>query len=210
MQRNELTAGGGRPGRPVTPLGWHEPFPADAAGMESDLASPCGRNLHAVDRSWTADPAAQWLGWILLAPAPARTMGEAVGDPADFDPALDRCRRYARCWGFGGVRVHYVLPRRVHDVEQLLRDESGPHGAADGGGMLRILFESCGMVVAAWGSYPQPAARALTDAARLAAVTHRRRLHCLGQLADGSPRAPLFAPRAAGPEIYLNPEGATR
>ena len=144
-------------------------------------------------RTW--DPDGPVLCLIMLNPSKA--------DAAADDPTITRCRRRAmrqeyRGKRFGSIVVVNLYAWRATDPDGLLTWAPG--------GMLRVVrpdavgpdndrhiterARAADLVVAAWGAHRFAEARAADVRRLLAGVP----LMCLGTVASGAPRHPLFVP----------------
>lgn len=157
--------------------------------------SPCGRYRYSLWRRW--DSAKPDVLWVMLNPSTA----DADAD----DQTIRKCVKFARRWGFGGIRVCNLYPWRATDPSDLPRGPEVfgemPAGHDRNAEALRQASAGAGLVVAAWGanvgpwsSQPTVVMAALLDATVL--------VHALTVTKGGHPGHPLYVPDATRPFLY--------
>jgi hypothetical protein len=140
--------------------------------------SACGKYRYSIERVWDRQlPSVLFIG-----------LNPSVADAEVDDPTLNRCIRFAKDWGYGGVFVGNLFAYRATDPKELTRigDPVGPENDV----WLARLRTAVDLAVAAWGYRG-----ALHDRAAMVAQ-NLGRLHCLGTTRSGAPRHPLYV-RAA-------------
>jgi hypothetical protein len=124
-------------------------------------------------RGWGDGPL---LDWVLLNPS--------IADADLDDPSTRRCLRFARKWGYDGMRVTNLYALRSTDPDQLAvaPDPFGPSNA-------RYLRAARGEVtIVGWGAHRMVAAYQHWSAL----LARKASFKCLGFNADGSPKHPLY------------------
>ena len=146
------------------------------------IISGDGRYRYVLKRRWGRGAEC---GWIMLNPSTA--------DAAKDDPTIRRIVDFSRRWGFGAAKVVNLFGLRATNPAELAQadDPVGPANDDYVEGVLRLL----GTVVVAWGAHPMAVARA--NEVVLPWLRHRGVLECLGMNQDGSPKHPLYVPKAA-------------
>lgn len=143
--------------------------------------SPCGRYRYRLGRRWGEGPT---MALVMLNPSTAD--GEAD------DPTIRRGIGFARREGCGALEVGNLLAWRATHPRDLPDDPQVAEGPGNRDHLRRLLEETRGPVVVAWGSHPAAGepARRLLEAYPAAAFL------CLGVTASGAPRHPLYVPGA--------------
>lgn len=122
-------------------------------------------------------------------------LNPSVANAQQDDPTLRRCCGFARAWGFGRLEVVNLYAYRAthpgdmwaaHDAGVDIVGPSNDHQIGDA-------IHGADTVVAAWGAYTRPGR---PEAVRAIAARMGHKLYHLGLTANGSPRHPLYAPRA--------------
>lgn len=146
------------------------------------LVSPCGAYRYWLRRQWP-DGDGKVVCFVMLNPSTA--------DGDVDDPTLRRCMGFARQWGFSTLSVRNLYALRSTNPANLLthRDPIGPSGDAE-----LAAAASADLVVCGWGTGVKGTLSRSADAVRL---MRGKPLHCLGFTLSGSPRHPLYVPKAA-------------
>lgn len=144
--------------------------------------SKCGRYRYELGRRWSVGPL---LDWVMLNPSTA--------DGDTDDPTIRRCIKFAKDWGFNGIRVTNLFAYRATNPDQLktVDDPFGP----DNNGYL----QSWGgpMTICAWGS--NELIHKHYDGQLWSGLWDREcAFMCLGYNKDGSPKHPLYVPAHRG------------
>lgn len=147
------------------------------AGLSADR-----RYRYWLSRTWGAE---RPVTFVMLNPSTA--------DAAVDDPTIRRCVRFAREWGYGGLRVVNLYAYRASRPETLFQadDPVGPYNDDH----LRSAFADGGLVVAAWG------ARARVERVRQV-VSFAPVLTALAVTRSGQPGHPLYLPVTATPKRW--------
>lgn len=107
------------------------------------------------------------------------------------DPTINRCRGFARQWGYQGMKVGNLFALRSTDWTTVLRhrDPVGPDNDLN----LRLIMEEVDLLVFAWGAMgaAKPVLRR-ADAVVELAENLRKQPFCLGKTQDGCPCHPLY------------------
>jgi hypothetical protein len=123
------------------------------------------------------------------------------------DPAMRRCARFARAWGYGGIDIGNLFGLQTADAGNLasVDDPVGPDNDAH----LGAIYEDNDLILLAWGNGADP-----DRAHRVAQMLWHLGKQCGGSLAVlgwtecGQPRHPLYAPKDSTPEcLTLSPKG---
>lgn len=147
--------------------------------------SPCRTYRYKLWRVW--DEEGPTLNVIGLNPSTA--------DEGIDDPTIRRCMGFARDWSYGSLVMTNLFAFRSTDPKVLLSvgDPVGP----DNDRVLEVSACS-GRLLAAWGAHPLAKARGLDVMRRLSHLD----IICLGRTRDGSPRHPLYVPKATHAVMY--------
>lgn len=126
--------------------------------------------------------------WLLLNPSTA--------DEMVLDPTLSRCKTFSQRWGYDGMIVVNLFGLRSTAPAALL-DATDPVGPENDAYILDAMRASR-IVIAGWGGHAS--VRRHDREASIAAIAKLagRVLHALAAPnTDGSPRHPLYLPKAA-------------
>lgn len=121
-------------------------------------------------------------------------LNPSTADETEDDPTIRRCIRFAKDWGYGGVRMVNLFAWRATDPRELAQVED-PVGVGNDE-ILRTLDTLSTLIVAAWGAHPMAVERAKVVVPMLPSFT------VLGLTAEGHPRHPLYMKASCRP---LNP-----
>ncbi len=144
--------------------------------------SACGRYRYKLWRVW--DHTHPVIFFIMLNPSTA--------DAENDDPTIRRCIRFARDWGYGGVRVGNLFAWRT-PYPSALRVAPEPVGRENDNALLE-LAEGAALIVAAWGMHGAWGGRGQVVRKRFS-----DRLHALGMTKSGEPAHPLRLRRTSRP-----------
>lgn len=153
--------------------------------------SACGRYRYVLWRHWGGAPLS--VAFLLLNPSTA--------DAEKDDPTIRRCIRFAKRWGYGGLRIVNLFAWRSTDPRVLpgLKHPHSEPGAPQRNdeAIFKALAETSFTVCAwgVWGSEHGADVRMLA----LLRETWKPKLRCLGKNSDGSPKHPLYLPLATVP-----------
>lgn len=144
-----------------------------------------GRYRYLLRRRWSQGPS---IAFVMLNPSTADGMAD--------DPTVRRCVGFARQWGYGELLVVNLFAWRATDPRHLLHapDPIGPHNDLH----IEAAARNSALVVLAWGQQPFGRGRQ-RDVVEILGKTDRQ-LYQLGATMDGSPRHPLYVPKAQDPE----------
>lgn len=140
-------------------------------------------------------------------------LNPSTATETEDDPTNRRCIRFAKEWGFGAycmtnlfafcTAYPKVLTEAGHPI-----GEPGNYITVGNAGFdnrndywLYLTGREAGLIVAAWGSFPQAVERAKTIRKMFAG-----KLYCLGQTANGSPKHPLYLQADTKPILYDEPK----
>ena len=111
-------------------------------------------------------------------------LNPSTADETEDDPTLNRCIKYAKSWGYGGVCMANLFSYRATDPENML-SATDPVGK-DNDRWLIKLSDQAGLVVAAWGNTGSYMGR--SEQVRKLVPN----LHCLKINKSGEPAHPLY------------------
>ena len=118
--------------------------------------------------------------WVMLNPGTGETEGRRRN-------TFERCKRWSREWGFGGMLFGNVFSLRTRSAKELLKRSEPSDGLNhDALGWLSSLATK---TIVAWGNHCARSGRAATLLGQLT------RPMCLGLTLSGQPRHPLYVPR---------------
>lgn len=170
-------------------------LPLDIPGTESWAAiSDDQRYRYELGRRWDDGPL---LEWVMLNPS--------VADATDDDPTIRRCIRFAKDWGFNGIRVTNLFAYRATDPDTLLNPDIDPFGPQNND---YLSTERGPITVCGWGAHKMIAAALLVHCGD--PLLKRSALMCLGYNKDGSPKHPLYVPKNAGAQPWPKPDPRER
>lgn len=148
----------------------------------SAVFSDCRLYRYALSRIWNDSvPSAMFIGH-----------NPSTADETQDDPTVRRCINYAHAWGYGGLIMTNIFAFRATDPK-VMKAESDPVGAANDA-WLRVLANTAGVVVAAWGCHGIHLKRNYAVCLMLPGVLHYLRL-----TNDGHPAHPLYLPKTLTP-----------
>jgi hypothetical protein len=118
-------------------------------------------------------------------------LNPSTADDAHDDPTLRRCIGFARRWRLDGVEVVNLYALRATDPRDLFaaRAPVGP----DNDAAIAAAAARAALIVVAWGAHGE---RDPDRVARVVELLRAHRLACLGVNRGGTPRHPLYVPRA--------------
>lgn len=149
--------------------------------------SDCGLYRYRLWRWW--DATAPSITFLMLNPSTA--------DEHTNDPTVERCIRYARKWGYGGLYVVNLFAWRATDPRELAAPVD-PVGPRNDQAIVRAVEQSAGSVLCAWGNGGELDDRGAT----VVELLTRFELRCLGVNKSGHPVHPLYQPGDAEPVPY--------
>lgn len=143
-------------------------------------------------------------------------LNPSVADENEDDNTVRRMIRFAVDWQFGGLRVLNVFAAVATKPFDMLRipDPVGPKNDI----FLIREAQEAGMIVAAWGGFHEQVRKWRPDDMRYEVAyenifVKRVRiveqmlsaypLYCLGHTKEGSPRHPLYMPKAVRPQFFM-------
>lgn len=154
------------------------------------LISECGRYRYRLWRQW--GEYGPWVAWIMINPSTA--------DATVDDATIRKCTMFSKLWGYAGLCVANLFAWRSPDTESLLTADANPIG--EGMKNDESIIEACeraDRVVMAWGSHKKirRLLQPREDAVRLTLLPkYAKELGDLGLNGDGSPKHPLYLPKA--------------
>ena len=121
-------------------------------------------------------------------------LNPSTADETQDDPTIRRCIGYAKTWGYGALCMTNLFAFRATDPREMKRhpEPIGP----DNNKHLQECAEGAGLVIFAWGKDGAHKKRDIQVESLIASP------HCLGLNKDGTPKHPLYLPKAATPEPY--------
>lgn len=135
--------------------------------------SPCGRYRYDLWRRWSNGPYCMFVG-----------LNPSTADETEDDPTIRRCISYAQEWGYSALCMANLFAYRATKPRDMkaAEDPVGP----DNDRILRTLFDSAGIIIAAWGRDGKYRCR---DLDVLSILDYP---FCLKRNQDGSPAHPLY------------------
>lgn len=133
--------------------------------------------------------------WIMLNPSTA--------DASVDDPTIRRCINFSHGWGFGRMTVVNLFAFRAANPK-MLRTVRDPVGSENDDWILGAVRDA-NTVVCAWGRGGSYLDRDKVVLDLIRAIRPKKQTMCLGTNADGTPRHPLYLPRATVLEPYNFP-----
>lgn len=149
---------------------------------ESDsIISPCGNYRYALWRNWDKTRVAAM--FILLNPH--------VDGKGKNSPIVDKCIKYAKRWGYGGVIICNLYAYITDDLRELANVDN-PHGL-DNYQYISQMVKYSGIVVAGWGGL-YPTINKLQEIRNLVGPLHYLQLDKMG-----IPKHPLTLSKSLKP-----------
>ena len=129
-------------------------------------------------------------------------LNPSTADAEKSDPTVNRCRGFARDWGYNGLLVVNLYGYRATDPCHLTRvdDPVGPSNNA----ILKTVFKTHRKVVCAWGNNADWT-RAYEVLDLMAAA--KTETYCLGVTGHGAPKHPLYLNRKTQMEPFVCARG---
>jgi hypothetical protein len=159
-----------------------------ALGQTADASfSPDGAYRWWLTREWGTGPRVAFVG---LNPSTANADRD--------DPTIRRCIRFARDWGYSGLTMANLFGVVSADPA-LLVNHPDPVGERNDE-TLAALTHSHGLIVAAWGAFPEARIRAREV---VEAILTDADWHVLGLTKDGYPRHPLYMRADCKPQTWV-------
>jgi len=150
--------------------------------------SGCGLYRYKLWRSWDTGKA----------PAMFLMLNPSTADAEKNDPTVERCERYARSWGYGGLLVCNLFAYRATDPKdmKMVSDPVGP----DNNAAILDSAEQASIVVGAWGNHGSYLGRAesVRRLLRLSGVD----LYCLKITKLKQPSHPLYLRKELKPILF--------
>ncbi len=154
------------------------------------IISECGKYRYQLSRIW--DESKPKVMFIMLNPSTA----DALKD----DPTIRRCIAFADSWGYGGIMVGNLFAYRATNPKDLLNVQD-PAGA-ENQKHLDEMFESCDMIVCAWGNSGIVKTISKKNPEYKPFGPTKDRLHYLELSNDGTPKHPLYLKGDLKPTQY--------
>ena len=129
-------------------------------------------------------------------------LNPSTADATKSDPTVSTCKRFARDWGYGTLRVCNLFALRS-PYPVALRESRDPVGAENDEWILRNARDSV-VIVCAWGNYGNHLDRSTFVRRILKFEGHARKLRHLGLTKLGQPRHPLRLRADTVPVRFLN------
>lgn len=125
-------------------------------------------------------------------------LNPSTADESKNDPTVERCERWARSWGYGGLLVCNLFAFRATDPIDMkaARDPVGP----DNDAAILECADRAGKVICGWGNHGGHLGR--SSAVRKALAW--KELHCLRITQAGEPQHPLYLPNDIKPIKLLD------
>ena len=129
-------------------------------------------------------------------------LNPSTADATKSDPTISTCKRFARDWGYGTVRVCNLFALRS-PYPKVLKDSRDPVGPENDEWVMRSARRA-DVIVCAWGNHGNHRDRAIRVRRMLESEGHSPKLRHLGLTQAGQPRHPLRLSADTVPETYLN------
>ena len=129
-------------------------------------------------------------------------LNPSTADAVKSDPTVSTCKRFARDWGYGTVRVCNLFALRS-PYPKALGDRSDPIGAENDGWILRNARDA-DVVVCAWGNHGSHLDRSRYVRRMLHREGLSAKMRHLGLTKLGQPRHPLRLRADTEPVRFLN------
>lgn len=143
-----------------------------------------------------------WRQWAEGNPVLFIMLNPSTADENVNDPTVERCRRYAETWGYGGLVVCNLFAYRSKDPAALrtCTDPIGPENDR----YVAYAARGAGIVVCAWGEHGsfQGRDREVLTMIRLRNITP----HYLRLTKAGNPCHPLYLPKTLQPREWEAPK----
>lgn len=117
-------------------------------------------------------------------------LNPSTADEDVNDPTVERCERFARRWGYGGLYVTNLYAFRSTDPKRL-RSCEDPVGPENDSAIAQVAHR-CEVVVGAWGNNAT-----VTRAREVLDLIGVHRVFCLDVNLSGHPVHPLYQPNDA-------------
>ncbi len=165
---------------------------ADEPALSSATFSPCEQFRYTLTRCWNAEHVGHFHKFLACV-----GLNPSTADAEKNDPTIRRVIDFAQRLGYSGLVMLNAYAFRSTDPAGLVA--AGYPVGEENDASLRTYGAICGAVVAAWGvDVPE---------ARAAAVCELigREMHCWGKNKGGSPKHPLYLPKAATLQTFWMP-----
>ena len=129
-------------------------------------------------------------------------LNPSTADATKSDPTVSTCKRFARNWGYGTVRVCNLFALRS-PYPKALKDSRNPIGTENDGWILRKARES-DVIVCAWGNHGGHLGRDGRIRRMLEGEGLAGKMRHLGLTKMGKPRHPLRLRADTVPVRFLN------
>ena len=129
-------------------------------------------------------------------------LNPSTADAVSSDPTVSTCKRFARDWGYGTMRVCNLFALRS-PFPNTLRESSDPVGA-ENDEWIRSNAHNADVIVCAWGNYGSHLDRSARVRRMLEGAGHTQKMWHLGLTKLGQPRHPLRLRADTVPRRYLN------
>ena len=129
-------------------------------------------------------------------------LNPSTADAVKSDPTVSTCKRFARDWGYGTVRVCNLFALRS-PYPKALKDSRDPIGSENDEWILRNARDA-DVIVCAWGNHGSQLGRDSRVRQMLEGEGLSGKLRHLGLTKLGQPRHPLRLSAETVPALYLN------
>ena len=177
-------------------LGNSTPQVPSSGVLKGAVLSPCGTYRYKLTRTW--DTSLPKVCWIMLNPSTA--------DAIEDDPTIEKCMKFSRAWGYGGLIVVNLFAFRATDPKDLVaasRRGDDVVGLANDQHIQIALHECPKLAIAAWGAHGNLQGRGMRVLKSCQnALGGERVLHALKVNQDGTPSHPLYLLDSSTPTPY--------
>ena len=129
-------------------------------------------------------------------------LNPSTADATKSDPTMNACKRFARDWGYGTMRVCNLFALRS-PYPRALKTSSDPIGSENDGWILRKARES-DVIVCAWGNHGRHLDRSGSVRQMLVREGQSGKMRHLGMTKHDQPRHPLRLRADTVPVSFLN------
>ena len=121
-------------------------------------------------------------------------LNPSTADAKEDDPTIRRCIGFAKAFGCGSLVVVNLYALRSTDPRVLWLSSFNPVGPLNDSFITSALAKTDGPIIAAWGANAKPA-----RAQQVMNLARGKEVLALGINKDGSPKHPLYLPKASVP-----------
>lgn len=173
---------------PLKPYEWLDVCRFRGSNIAGAVFSVCDQYRYELWRRW--DYSKPNCLFIMLNPSTA--------DETKNDPTVERCQRYAKAWGYGGLTVCNLFALRATDPKVMLNHHN-PIGDPINQERILDCAKNAGLVVCAWGNHGQHLGRSADIMGALLEADIKPM--ALKITSKGEPAHPLYLKKTLEPKI---------